>query len=146
MEIIFSGLWAILPFPNETKGGNMSNSKRLAGLIGPTIIAITISEMINIHIWAANTAAGIHLNGGLLFIAGLSIVRIHNQWRGWPMIVTLVGWVCILLGLFRMFAPELQLEGARNTTGVIIPTMFVLAFGIFLTFKAYWPGDKKLIK
>ena len=124
----------------------MSNSKRLAALIGPTIIAITISETINIHIWAANTAAGIHLNGSLLFIAGLSIVRVHNQWRGWPIIVTLVGWFSMLLGLFRMFAPELQLEGAKNITGVIIPTMFVLAVGIFLTFKAYWPSVNRSVE
>ena len=39
----------------------MTNSKQLAGLIGPTIIAITISETLNVHIWVDNTAAGVHL-------------------------------------------------------------------------------------
>jgi hypothetical protein len=116
----------------------MTDSKQLAGLIGPTIIAITISEIINIHIWAANTAAGVHLNGALLFLAGLSIVRTHNRWiRNWSVIVTLIGWFAILLGLFRMFFPELQLEGAKNSSAVIGGTLIVLAIGIFLTFKAY---------
>ena len=116
----------------------MTNSKQLAGLIGPTIIAITISETLNVHIWVANTAAGVHLNGALLFVAGLSIIRSHNYWvRGWPVTITLTGWFIILLGLFRMFAPEMQLEGAKNTTAVVVLTMFVLAVGIFLTFKAY---------
>jgi len=36
-----------------------------------------------------------------------------------------------------MFAPEMQLEGAKNSTAVVVLTMFVLAVGIFLTFKAY---------
>jgi hypothetical protein len=116
----------------------MTNSKQLAGLIGPTLIAVTVSEMLNVQIWAANTAAGVYLNGALLFVAGLSIVRAHNHWvRTWPIMVTFVGWFIMMLGLFRMFAPEMQLEGATNTTAVIVGTMFVLAIGIFLTFKAY---------
>ena len=117
----------------------MTSSKQLAGLIGPTLIVITISETINVHIWSANIAPVIYLNGALLFIAGLSIVRAHNHWvRGWPVMVTLVGWFIILLGLFRMFAPELYLQGVQHTSAVIAGTMIVLAIGIFLTFKAYW--------
>ena len=51
----------------------------------------------------------IYLNGLLLFVAGLWIVRVHNHWTcRWPVMVTLVGWVAILVGLFRMFAPEVQ--------------------------------------
>jgi hypothetical protein len=119
----------------------MSNSKNIAGLVGPTLIVVTISEMINVHIWASNTAAGVYLNGAILFVAGLSIVRAHNLWvRGWPVMVTLVGWFAMLLGLFRMFAPELQLEAAKNTSPVTAETMVVLAVGVFLTFKAYGSG------
>ena len=117
----------------------MTNSKNIAGLIGPTLIALTITETINVHIWASNTAAGVYLNGAILFVAGLSIVRAHNLWvRAWPVIVTLVGWFVMLLGLFRMFAPELQLKGAQNTSAVIAETMAALTVGIFLTVKAYW--------
>ena len=116
----------------------MTNSKRLAGLIGPTIIAVTISETLNVHIWAGNTAAGIHLNGALLFLGGLAVVRSHNQWNlSWPLLITLTGWFIILLGLFRMFAPEMQLEGAKNTTPVLVGTMLILVVGIILTFKGY---------
>lgn len=120
----------------------MSNSKQIAGLIGPSLIVITISETINIHIWAGNTAAGVYLNGAILFVTGLSIVRSHNLWvRAWPVMVTLTGWFAMLLGLFRMFAPELQLEAAKNTSPVIAEIMVVLAVGIFLTYKAY--GSKR---
>lgn len=118
----------------------MENSKRIAGLIGPSLIAITISEALNVHIWAANIAPAIHLNGTLLFVAGLSIVRAHNHWiRGWPVIVTLVGWFAILAGLLRMFVPELYLQSVQNTSaGMLISSiMIVCVIGIYLTFKAY---------
>ena len=116
----------------------MVNSKNIAGLLGPSIVAITISEMVNIHIWAGNTAAGVHFNGAVLFVIGLAIIRAHNLWVcSWPVLITLAGWFLMLLGLFRMFFPELQLEGAKHTSIVSVEIMLVLAVGIFLTFKAY---------
>ena len=116
----------------------MANSKQIAGLIGPCLVVITISEALNIHIWAGNTAAGVHLNGGLLFIAGLAIVRAHNLWIcSWPVLVTLTGWGLMLLGLFRMFFPELQLQAARNAGAVIPEIMAVLVLGMLLSYHGY---------
>jgi len=116
----------------------MADSKQIAGLLGPSIIAVTTSETVNIHIWAGNTAAGVHFNGMVLFVAGLAIIRAHNLWvRGWPVLVTLAGWLLMFLGLFRMFFPELQLEAAKHASAVIVEIMPILAAGIFLTFKAY---------
>jgi len=116
----------------------MANSKNIAALLGPALIAITSSEAVNVHIWAGNTAAGIYFNGAVLFVVGLAIARVHNLWvRGWPVLVTLSGWFIMFLGLFRMFFPELQLEGAKNTSAVITETMPVFAVGLYLTYKAY---------
>ena len=116
----------------------MADSKNIAALLGPSIVAVTISETLNIHIWAGNTAAGVHFNGAVLFVTGLAIVRAHNLWvRSWPVLVTLAGWFLMLLGLFRMFFPELQLEGAKHTSAVSVEAMLLLAVGIFLTYKAY---------
>jgi hypothetical protein len=116
----------------------MTNSKHIAGLIGPTLIAITISEAMNSHIWATVPATHTYLAGVLLFVAGLSIVRAHNLWMGgWPVMVTLMGWFFILGGLFRMFAPEIAQQSVQNTSTVFVLQMVLLAIGIFLTFKAY---------
>jgi hypothetical protein len=116
----------------------MLNSKQLAGLIGPTIIAVTLSEIVNYHIWAGNTATGVYLNGALLFVAGLSIIRVHNHWAtDWSITVTLVGWLALLLGLLRMFLPELQLQ-SHNNAAVIIPGVIALFIvGVFLTVKGW---------
>lgn len=114
----------------------MTNSKHIAGLIGPTLVALAISEAINLHIWVNNIAPVTYLNGILLFVAGLSIVRVHNRWTGdWPVIITLVGWFATLGGLFRMFAPEVQ-QGSQNIPRFAV-IMVIFAIGIFLTFKAY---------
>lgn len=93
----------------------MPNSTRLAGLIGPTIIALAISEAMNLHIWANNIAALTYFNGALLFVAGLAIVRAHNHWRGWPVLITLTGWFCMLGGLYRMFFPEAPQAPQKQT-------------------------------
>jgi uncharacterized membrane protein HdeD (DUF308 family) len=48
--------------------------------------------------------------------------------------VTLVGWVAILVGLFRMFALEGQ-QASQNAPTTIISASLVGAIGLFLTFK-----------
>ncbi|MDH2915287.1 MAG: hypothetical protein PXX77_00270 [Gallionella sp.] len=116
----------------------MANSKDIAGLLGPAIVAITASETVNIHIWASNSAAGVYLNGAMLFVAGLAIIRAHNLWaRGWPVLITLSGWFYMLLGLFRMFFPELQLEAAKHTSTISIGTMLLMLVGVYMTYQAY---------
>ena len=120
----------------------MVNSKNIAGLIGPSIVAITLSETVNIQIWAGNSAAGVYLNGAILFVAGLAIVRAHNFWvRGWPVLITLTGWFIMLLGLFRMFFPELQLEGAKHTSAVSVEAMLLMLVGLYLCYQAYRSSD-----
>jgi hypothetical protein len=118
----------------------VTTSKRIAGLIGPTLIVVTVSEsaLINPHLYDRQIAPVVYLSGALLFVAGLSIVRVHNLWTAsWSVLVTLIGWLAILIGLVRMFAPGVYQRGARNT-GVLLALEFVLlAVGIFLTFKAY---------
>jgi hypothetical protein len=89
----------------DSLGGNSSSVH--AQLLGA-------SEEIYFRIWETNAAPIIYLNGLLLFVAGLSIVRVHNRWTlRWPLMVTLVGWVAILGGLFRMCASEVQ-QAAHN--------------------------------
>jgi hypothetical protein len=114
----------------------MADSRRMARLIGPALVVLGASEAKNYRIWQSNSAPVVYLNGLLLFVAGLSIVRAHNLWRrSWPVMVTLVGWFAILLGLFRMFAPEAQRTG-RSAAATITTAGVVGAIGVFLTSKA----------
>ena len=120
----------------------MSTSKRIAGIVGPTLIAVTVSETINLGIWKTSLPQVTYLNGMVFFVAGLSIVRAHNRWlRGWPVVLTLVGWLAMAGGLFRMFAPQAPQGGENAPTYAVIAV--ILAAGIFLTIKAYWPARQR---
>ncbi len=117
----------------------MTDSRRLAGLIGPTLTVIGASEVWTYRIWRTNIAPLVSLNGALMFVAGLSIVRVHNRWTAsWPIVITLVGWVGILGGLSRMFAPKAQLA-SENAPTTIATASLAGATGICLTIKAYGP-------
>jgi hypothetical protein len=122
----------------------MTDSKRIAGLLGPTLIAVTITEAMTADIWTTSIVPVLVYQAGMTwFVAGLSIVQAHNRWTaGWPVLITLMGWFLILGGLSRMAAPGLSQQQAQYTTVVFGLQMALLAIGIFLSFKAYGPGAK----
>lgn len=125
----------------------MTNSKQIAKLLGPSLIAITLPEAFNVHIFDAQIAPVVYLNGGVLFVAGLSIILAHNRWvRDWSVAITLVGWCVILLGFLRLFFTELAMQGGQNNTTVIISALTGAAIGVFLTYKAYSREDSKTVQ
>jgi hypothetical protein len=92
------------------------------------------------HIFAAQTAPVVYLNGTLLFVGGLVIVQSHNHWRlGWPLLVTLTGWSVMALGLMRMIAPD----AAQAKEGLMTHAIFagLLALGGALSFMGYRRKD-----
>lgn len=116
----------------------MTNSKPLAGIIGPVLIVLTISEALNPQIWLAVTATQTYLAGALWFIAGLSIIRKHNFWMfNWPVLITLIGWFAFLGGLARMFFPQAAQDGGQNTFIALAFQIVLLAIGVVLTFVSY---------
>jgi hypothetical protein len=120
----------------------MQNSKRIAGLVGPTLVAMLVSEfpLVQPHLYDMQIPPVVYLSGTLMFVAGLAIVRSHNRWAlDWTVLVTLSGWFFLLLGLFRMFAAgTYQSASASTSTAVLVALesiLLVLAF--IMTFKAY---------
>jgi hypothetical protein len=117
----------------------MTNSKRLAGLIGPALIVLSISEVLNSDIWLKVPATQTYLAGALWFIAGLSIIRTHNIWTaGWPVLITIVGWFAFIGGLIRMFLPKTAQESGQNTALVLAVQIALLVIGIILTLASYF--------
>lgn len=116
----------------------MQASRQIAALAGPTLLVITLSEAANVQVIANTAPAVAYLFGGVLFIAGLAILRTHNHWTfGWPVLVTLLGWALLLGGLLQMFAPSVQQNMSDTTRFATIAIFFIVA--VFLTTKAYVP-------
>lgn len=120
----------------------MEKSKSIAGIVGPVLIVMNLSEL---KIWdpslyETQIAPLVYLSGVLLFIAGISIVRSHNIWvAGWQTSVTIIGWLAISLGLIRMFFPHLYKAQFKNNNVALIIEVILILLGIYLTYKAYWP-------
>ena len=120
----------------------MANSKRIAGLLGPTLVVMVASEfpLVQPHLYDAQIPPVVYLSGVVMFVAGLAIVQAHNVWRrDWTVVVTLSGWFFLLLGLFRMFAAGLYQRSSASASSVLFMivegTLFVV--GLIMTFKAY---------
>jgi cytochrome bd-type quinol oxidase subunit 2 len=126
----------------------MTTSKGIAGLIGPTLVAMAASMLLNLGSFPAlaeqisRDPALILVSGILLLVAGLAIVREHNRWAGrWPLLVTVLGWLAIFGGLARMLFPFQLAQiagGFGQGTGLVIAiAVGLLVLGLFLAFKAY---------
>jgi hypothetical protein len=120
----------------------MPNSKRIGGLVGPTIVAMVVSEfpLVQPHLYDAQIPPVVYLSGVLMFVAGLAIVRAHNHWaKDWTVLITLTGWFFLALGLLRMFAASLYQRSSANTgaSAFMILEAFLLIIGLIITFKAY---------
>jgi membrane-bound ClpP family serine protease len=112
------------------------NSRQLAGLIGPTLTAIGATEALNMHIFENQIAPVVYLNGTILFVVGLALIRAHNRWAWkWPTFITVTGYVLLVGGLFRMIAPEAP-KASANVTSY---TMFaaIVLMGLFLSYQGY---------
>ena len=120
----------------------MTNSKQIGGFVGPTIVAMIVSEfpLVQPHLYDAQIPPVVYLSGLLMFVGGLAIVRAHNHWvRDWTVLVTLSGWFFLALGLVRMFAAGSYLQNSENTSATVFMILegVLLLIGLIITFKSY---------
>jgi hypothetical protein len=126
----------------------MALSRMLAGLIGPTLIAIAATMVLNLGLvlalaqQASRLPPLLFVSGILLFVTGLAIARVHNIWSGgWPVLVTVLGWLAIVGGLVCMLFPTrffwVATQFGQNTGAIIIVAFVLVVLGALLAFKAY---------
>lgn len=115
-------------------------SRTIARIVGPSCIALAVTEWMNMDIFVQQTAPVVYLNGTLLLVGGVAILQAHNRWSlGWPLLVTLTGWVIAVLGLLRMISPQGAQAQEGLTTNLIFLALVVL--GAALTFRGYFRGN-----
>jgi len=125
---------------------SVADSRRIAGVVGPMVAALTLSESpwVQPHLYDSQIPPVVYLSGALFLVAGLFLVRNHNVWvRSWPVLITILGWSAILLGLIRMFAAErYPQQTGENAGGFALLEVAGLVVGLFLTYKAYGPRNE----
>jgi hypothetical protein len=127
----------------------MTTSKIIAALLGPTLVAAAISLLVNIGTAPmivgelSQSPALVMIAGYAAFVPGLAIVYFHNRWTGgWPVLITVMGWLSLVVGFLRMVFPTqvatLATKIAPSATGFfpVIAVVFLLIGGL-LSFKAY---------
>jgi hypothetical protein len=127
----------------------MSASKIIAALLGPTLVATAAMVLINHDAMPtligsmAQSPMFVVLAGYAAFVPGLAIVYFHNRWTGgWPVLVTVMGWLSLVVGFIRMIFPmqiaaiASKLSPAPGGALLVIGAVFLLIGG-FLSFKAY---------
>lgn len=120
----------------------MANSRQIAGLLGPSLSAVLISEfpLVQPHLYDTQIPPVVYLSGALFFVAGLAIVRAHNVWvRSWPVLVTATGWFLLILGLIRMFAAGRyrQASAEASSTTFMVLEGILLVIALVITYYGY---------
>ena len=122
------------------RSGELQRSKAIASVLGPSLIVITVSEIINFHIWAEFDPRLTYLNGMILFVAGFAIIRFHHRWRPlWTATITVTGGLMTIGGLIRLFFPAMDQASpgpfAYGLIGVLC------AAGLVMTVMGYRRGS-----
>jgi hypothetical protein len=129
----------------------MQTSIFLARLIGPVMTLVGISLLMNetafrkMAMEFLRSPALIFFSGMILMPAGLAIVLSHNVWvLNWPVIITLLGWIAVISGALRVFAPDRALKiGKKAIASKEITTVsaaFWLVIGALLCYFGFRPG------
>ena len=126
----------------------MAPSKFIARLIGPVFVVSGAAMLLNGDSYRTmveeflRSGALIYITGFLALLGGLAIVNVHNSWHwGWPLIVTVIGWLAVIGGIFRMAAPQyVQAIGSAmfaHSAVVTVIAILVVALGGYVSFKGY---------
>ena len=82
----------------------------------------------------------IALSGSLCLLFGILIIVPHNLWVAkWPVIITLIGWLSLFRGIFRLFFPEKFVNLSKKlmeTKGSILISWVMFLISIYLI----WAG------
>jgi cytochrome bd-type quinol oxidase subunit 2 len=81
--------------------------------------------------------------GILTLMIGLLMVISHNIWiMGWPVIITIIAWLVLIGGLFRLFFPDIVYKIWNKTIDkpnkLIVCGIIILIIGLFLLYKVHF--------
>lgn len=117
---------------------------RFLGLFLIILCSAIIANRKRIYEIAQNfNPALIIVSGFINIILGLLLVLIHNIWTSdWRVIITLLAWLTLAKGMFRLFAPYKVMAFAIKFTHpkiILCASSLFLLIGIYLTYIGFTP-------
>ena len=114
----------------------MDLSRRIARILGPVLLILSITEGANLDAFAGNPAAVVYLNGTILLTAGVAILQARPVWGlNWRGLITGLGCAMTLAGVYRMGWPgAAQLAGGAGTYAVLAA---LAVAGLILSWQGY---------
>jgi len=120
---------------------SMQTSIFLARLIGPVMTLVGVSLLVNETAFRKmaqdflRSPSLMFFSGMILMPAGLAIVLTHNVWvLDWRLIITLLGWIAVISGAMRVFAPDRAIKMGKKAIAHKDTTM--IAAGIWVVIGA----------
>ncbi len=127
----------------------MDISVLLAKYLGPVMLLTGTSLLLNKHL-ARDVMADVLRSPALLMTAGfmalmvgLTVVIFHNLWvAGWPVIITIYGWLALLVGIVRTAFPGAirKMANRFGKNNALMKGVFAanVLLGAFLTYKGFF--------
>ncbi len=126
----------------------MELSEFIARLLGAGLIVVSATILLRRHLFLkiakdfTENYASLFTVGLLTFIAGFLIIEFHNIWvYNWTAIITIIGWLAIIGGIFRMAFPDVIQKiitaNEKNTIFLTFGAIISLALGLFLAAKGF---------
>ncbi len=127
----------------------METSQLLARVIGPYMLIAGLGLLISrdryIDMLANMKSQPLLLMvmGAFTLLLGLLLLQFHNIWTmGWPVLVTLIGWITVLKGAVAMIAPQAMSHMAEKfknkPTLLSMQAAIAILFGAFMSYMGYF--------
>ncbi len=120
----------------------------IAKLVGPLLLVAGLATAFNPGLLRQvgqeflDSAALLFTAGIAALLLGLSVVATHNIWvAGWPVIITIIGWIAVVAGVVRILFPGTARAFGRKmlaNTGLLRTIAGIdIILGAFLMFQGY---------
>ncbi len=120
----------------------------LARMLAVLYITIGLGILLNrerytkIYQELLNSPALLYVSGIVVLLIGWFIVSIHNEWEtGWPLVITIFGWVALIKGALILALPRamqaLATRFLKKGQAMTWEGLFALGLGIVMTYLGF---------
>jgi hypothetical protein len=131
-----------------------ARTRMFAGVLGPFLVIITVaavaraSEMRTLLSEFGANSVWPWVTGAVILLAGLVVIAVHQYWRGVAaVIVSVLGWITALKGLFLVAFPQTYISAANSGADAVTwwraGCVVMALVGSYLTYVGWRPAPSR---